>query len=161
MPVENDTYVIYTGVPDMWNDPDLTSDHQTMAMIYGFISPPPDFNLTIFNNTMNRISQTWNFTESFGWDFPMLAMAAVRLRDYDRAVDFLLHPAFQFDDVGMPIGGARVPSPYFPGSTSLLMAVALMSGGWRDTPGIKFPGEWEVHAEGFNTSLFLRRAARI
>lgn len=154
LPVENDTYVIYTGVADMWNDPDLTSDHQSMAMIYGFISPPSDFNLTIFNNTMNRIYQTWNFTESFGWDFPMLAMAAARLGDHDRAVDFLLHPAFQFDDVGMPVGGLRVPTPYFPGSASLLMAVALISGGWKDNPGVKFPKEWKVQAEGFKPAFF-------
>ncbi|KIX04559.1 uncharacterized protein Z518_05429 [Rhinocladiella mackenziei CBS 650.93] len=154
IPTENGTYVIYTGVPDMWNDPDLTSDHPSMAMIYGFISPPPDFSLTIFNNTMQRIYQTWNFTESFGWDFPMLAMAAARLGDYERAVDFLLDPNFQFDDLGMPIGGSRVPTPYFPGSASLLMAVAMMSGGWKEDPGLKFPKEWKVQAEGFRPMFF-------
>ncbi|ETI23379.1 hypothetical protein G647_05180 [Cladophialophora carrionii CBS 160.54] len=154
MPVENGTYVIYTGVPDMWNDPDLTSDHPSMAMINGFIRPPPDFNLTIFNNTMNRIYQTWKWTESFGWDFPMVAMAAARLGDFDRAVDFLLQPNFPFDDVGMPIGGTRVPTPYFPGSTSLLMAVAMMAGGWKDAPGLKFPADWDVQAEGFKPLFF-------
>lgn len=46
----------------------------------------------------------------------MLAMSAARIGDPTQAIDFLLHPLFQFDDVGMPIGGVRVPTPYFPGS---------------------------------------------
>ncbi len=154
MPVENGTYVIYTGLPDMWNDPDLTSDHPSMAMMNGFVRPPPDFNLTIFNQTMNRIYQSWNWTASFGWDFPVVAIAAARLGDYDRAVEFLLQPNFQFDDVGMPIGGTRVPTPYFPGSTSLLMAVAMMAGGWKDAPGLKFPSNWNVQVEGFRPLFF-------
>lgn len=41
MTVENGTYVIYTGVPHMSNDFDLTSDCLTMAMIYGLISRRP------------------------------------------------------------------------------------------------------------------------
>jgi len=155
MPVVNDTYVIYTGIGDMWNNTNYTSDHPSMAMIYGFISPPPDFNLTIMNNTMNKIYQTWNYTDSFGWDFPMLAMTAAKLGDYDRAVDFLLNPNFQFDDVGMQIGGARVPTPYFPGSTSLLMAVAMMAAGWKEDPGVKFPQDWKVQVESFRPMFFL------
>nr|KAK5451284.1 hypothetical protein LTR18_001303 [Exophiala xenobiotica] len=154
MPVVDDTYVIYSGVSDMWNNPNLTSDHPSMAMIYGFISPPPDFNLTIMNNTMHKIYAAWNWTESFGWDFPTVAMTAARLGDFDRAVDFLVHPNFQFDDVGMQIGGSRVPTPYFPGSTSLLMAVAMMAGGWKDDAGLKFPPAWRVQAEGFKPMFF-------
>ena len=154
MPVENGTYVIYTGVPDMRTDPDLTEDHPSMAMIYGFIRPPPDFNLTVMNNTMETIYQSWNWTYSFGWDFPMVAMTYAHLGEVERAVDFLLHPSFPFDDVGMPIGGSRVPTLYFPGSASLLMAVAMMAGGWKDDPGMKFPAEWNVQAEGFMPMFF-------
>ena len=46
------------------------------------------------------------------------------------AVSSLLHPLFDFDDVGMPTGGTRVPRPYFPGSGSLLYAVGAIAGGW-------------------------------
>lgn len=57
----------------------------------------------------------------------MLAMAAARLGDFERAVDFLLNPNFEFDDVAMPLGGSRVPPPYLTGSALLLMAVAMIS----------------------------------
>lgn len=35
----------------------------------------------------------------------MLAMSAARTGNAEKAVDWLLHPLFQFDDVGMPVGG--------------------------------------------------------
>lgn len=86
----------------------------------------------------------------------MLAMSAARNGVPDNAVDWLLHPVFAFDDVGMPSGGARVPTPYFPGSGSLLLAVAMMAEGWdgaeRSAPG--FPTEgWDVRAEGLSRVL--------
>lgn len=73
-----------------------------------------------------------------------------------RAIDFLTHPLFTFDDAGMPTGGARVPTPYWPGSGSLLYAVAAMAGGWTDTLGSApgFPREgWDVKVEGMGKAL--------
>lgn len=88
----------------------------------------------------------------------MLAMSAARNGFQSEAIDFLLHPEFQFDDIGMPIGGVRVPTPYFPGSGSLLYAVAMMANGWdgiqegRIAPG--FPNDgWAVRVEGLNKAL--------
>lgn len=86
----------------------------------------------------------------------MLAMSAARNGDQSKAIDWLLDPLFVFDDVGMPVGGVRVPTPYFPGSGALLYAVAMMAGGWDDSHG-KAPGfpadGWNVRAEGLSTAL--------
>ncbi len=41
-------------------------------------------------------------------------MKLLRLGDVDQAVEYLLHPIFQFDDAGYPVGGSRVATPYFP-----------------------------------------------
>ena len=71
-----------------------------------------------------------------------------------KAVDLLLHPAFQVDDVGMPAGGAKVPTSYFPGAGGLLMAVAMLAAGWKDDPGMKFPVDWNVEAENFLPMFF-------
>lgn len=38
----------------------------------------------------------------------MLAMSAARNNDTEKAIEWLLDPLFQFDDVGMPIGGVKV-----------------------------------------------------
>ena len=86
----------------------------------------------------------------------MLAMSAARLGDVEKALDWLLHPLFKFDDVGMPIGGVRVPTPYFPGAGSLLYAIAMMAAGWDGSQGAApgFPTEgWEVRTEGLSKAL--------
>lgn len=89
----------------------------------------------------------------------MLAMNAARLGDVDAAVRYLVHPNSEFDDVGMPVG-TKAPTPYFPGSSALLLAVAMMAGGWDAAtnssqqdfaPG--FPAKWNVRAEGFGQML--------
>ena len=49
----------------------------------------------------------------------------------------------------MPTGGAKVPTPYFPASGGLLMAVAMLADGWREIPGRKWPRSWTCEAEGF------------
>ncbi|KAK8202225.1 hypothetical protein M8818_005752 [Zalaria obscura] len=155
LPVENNTYVIYDGIPNMWHNSTYDEDHPSMLGIYGWLPPPapPTFNLTLMSNTVAAVYATWNFTYSYGWDFPLLAMNAARMGDAQQAVDFLLHPAFAFDEAGYPVGGSRVPTPYFPGSSSLLFAVAMMAGGWTGTEGVQFPEGWTVEAEGFTPAL--------
>lgn len=86
----------------------------------------------------------------------MLAMSAARNGDTEKAIEWLLHDLFQFDDVGMPIGGARVATPYFPGSGSLLYAIAMMAVGWDGSNGTApgFPSKgWQVKVEGVSRSL--------
>ena len=88
----------------------------------------------------------------------MLAMSAARMGNQEKAVEWLLNPYFEFDDVGMPGGGAQVPTPYFPGSGGLLYAVAMMAVGWDNStttgsaPG--FPSEgWVVRTENIERVL--------
>ncbi|OCL13747.1 hypothetical protein AOQ84DRAFT_385184 [Glonium stellatum] len=153
LPVQNGTYVLYEGVKDMWNTTDLIEDHPALLGINGWLPPNSHVNFTIFNNTIAKVYETWNFTYSYGWDFPLLAMTAARLGDTQKAIDWLLDPNFEFDDVGMPIGGARVPTPYLPGSSSLLLTVGMMAGGWDGDEGLHFPDEWDIEAEGFAIAM--------
>jgi hypothetical protein len=148
-PVQDDVYVLYEGVKDPWTTPELAEDHPGLLGIYGWLPPDPRLNLTTFNATLDKVYQSWNFTYSYGWDFPLLAMTAARLGDAEKAVDWLLDPDNRFDEVGMPEGGTRVPTPYFPASAGLLLAVGMMAGGWDGFEGTVFPGGWEVEVEGF------------
>ena len=77
------------------------------------------------------------------------AMNSMRMGHTQQAIDYLLHPVFQFDDAGYAVGGSRVPTPYMPNSASLLLAVAMMAGGWDEAPGPHFPDGWDVKVEGF------------
>lgn len=121
-----------------------------MIGIYGLLPPTAGFNLTIMRKTPDLIAQIWDFPYSYGWDFPMLAMNSARLGKLDQAVAYLLNENFRFDDVGMPVGGSRVPTPYMPGAGSLLLAVAMLAGGWDGaSEGPQFPSGWEVEVEGF------------
>lgn len=86
----------------------------------------------------------------------MLAMSAARNGEAEMAIEWLLHPLFEFDDVGMPAGGVRVPTPYFPGAGGLLYAVAMMGQGWDGSnstaPGFPVSG-WSVRVEGMSKAL--------
>jgi hypothetical protein len=145
----------------MWTDPETVMDHPALTAIYGLLPPSAVVNETIAAATARQVARTWNFTDCWGWDFPMLAMNAARLGDVKVAVQYLVNGNFEFDDVGMPVGSAsKAPTPYFPGSSSLLLAVAMLAGGWgegtntqqqREAPG--FPIEWEAKVEGFMKML--------
>lgn len=160
LPVQNGTYVTYQGIRDMWTDPATTTDHPAMAGIYGLLPPPPPsdplvFDASISRATADRIASSWQLEDSYGWDFALLAMNSLRLGDVDRAVAYLLHPVFQFDDAGYPVGGSRVPTPYFPNAAGLLIAVAMMAGGWDGEPGPHFPDAWggKARVEGFDAAM--------
>jgi hypothetical protein len=126
-----------------------------MSGIYGLLPPTAGFNFTIMQNAAKKIAQVWDFTPLFGWDFPMLAMNSARLGDKEGAVKYLLDVNFPFDDVGIPISGPRVATPYFPGTSSLLVAVAMMAGDWDEMEGSgpQFPDRWDVKVEGFSRAL--------
>ncbi|KAF1843713.1 uncharacterized protein K460DRAFT_287797 [Cucurbitaria berberidis CBS 394.84] len=148
-PTEDGAYVIYEGIPNMWSTPKYTEDHPGLLGIYGWLPPDPRLNMTTFNNTIAKIHQTWNFPFSYGWDFPLLAITEARRGDAERAVQQLLDVNNAFDEVGMPVGGTRVPTPYFPSAAGLLLAVAMMAGGWDGFVGPVWPAGWEVESEGF------------
>ena len=153
LPQDNDTYIIYEGLEDMWVNSSTVQDHPALIGAYGLLPATPGLNETIMRNTAERVWNTWNFTDCWGWDFPMLSMNAARLGDMDKAMNFLLDDNFQFDDVGMPVGGVHVPTPYFPGSGALLLAMAQLAGGWDGQVGSHFPAEWNSTVEGFSATV--------
>ncbi|KIJ34710.1 hypothetical protein M422DRAFT_263274, partial [Sphaerobolus stellatus SS14] len=73
---------IYEGLDDsMWSDPNLTSDHPALLGIHGWLPPQPNipsFSPASLNLTYAKVLSTWNISDSYGWDFPLLAMTAAR-----------------------------------------------------------------------------------
>ncbi|KAF9809042.1 hypothetical protein IEO21_07615 [Rhodonia placenta] len=157
LPIEDGLYAVYEGIEsDFWTTTEYTNSHPALVGLYGWLPQTSNVSLEIAKATAERVWATWNITNLWGWDFPMLAMSAARLGDADKAIDWLLDPYYQFDDVGMPLGGAQVPTPYFPGSGGLLYAVAMMARGWDGTQGAApgFPREgWEVKVEDISPAL--------
>jgi hypothetical protein len=160
LPMVDGTYAVYEGIEGMWTSNATTNDHPAMAGIYGLLPPPASgtpLDVHALKKTAAKIKELWALDYSYGWDFAMLAMNSLRLGDPEQAVEYLLHPIFQFDDAGYPVGGSRVPTPYFPNSASLLIATAMMAGGWDGSEGKTghWPKSWEkdVRVEGFTPAL--------
>jgi hypothetical protein len=127
--------------------------HPTMVGALGFV---PDVGVVDHDRmraTLRYVLDHWDWRESWGWDYPLLAMTACRLGEPELAVDALLldTPKNRYLACGHnPQRPGRL-SLYLPGNGGLLYAVAMMAAGWdgappRPAPG--FPAGWQVAAEG-------------
>ena len=132
--------------------PNLQFEHPALIGTLGML-PGDGVDTGCFKKTFEKVISTWNFNRTWGWDFPMMAMAAARIGKPEIAVDMLLQnsPGFQFDEHGLATGG---PFPYFPSNGGLLTAIAMMAAGWDssvgDAPGFPKNGNWVINYENFN-----------
>lgn len=131
---------------------------------YAFDHPSQLFNLSLFGMqgidpaimeaSLEGVLKHWKLEELWGWDFPLMAMCAARLGRRELALDLLL--ADSPKNTYTPNGhNAQLPKAdlplYLPGNGSLLLALALMAGGWEGSvgPAPGFPEEgWVVQSEG-------------
>jgi len=150
LPKIDSLYVTHENVDSMWTK--FAFEHPALTGTFGML-PGDGVDTVCFKKTLNKVISTWNFNKTWGWDFPMLAMAAARTGNPELAITMLLHPSegFQFDEHGLATGG---PFPYFPSNGALLTAVAMMTAGWDgsqgDAPGFPKNGNWNVKYENFN-----------
>ena len=138
----------YTGMN--WVHPSLIGP--------GGMLPYGQANRETVKRTVAKVWEVWQWDRCWGWDFPMMAMAAARNGRQSAAIDVLLHPSFKNDmnKLGMSSGGHF---PYFPANGGLLYAIALMAAGWDDAPDIHAPGfpndgaSWKVRHEGLSKAV--------
>jgi hypothetical protein len=153
LPINDGFYLQQEGMTDTytkwnWEHPSLIG---TRGMLPGDGMDPG-----VMKATVRRVMADWRWDRCWGWDFPMMAMAAARSGEPELAVEALLHPSkkFAFTTNGLSTGG---PFPYFPSNGALLYAVAMMAAGWdgapnRNTPGFPENGQWSVRWEGLKTA---------
>lgn len=155
LPVEKEVYVTYEGIQDMWTR--YNWEHPALIGTYGML-PGDGVDVSTMKRTLEKVHNEWKLEETWGWDFPMLAMCAVKIGEPEKAITYLLdYPAFMFDEHGL-VGGGRAPFPYFPGNGGLLYAIAMMAAGWDGAPDMHAPGfpddgSWVIKAEGFKKAL--------
>ena len=158
--------------PECWD-----RDHPSFLAALGFL-PGDGVDAETMRRTLAAVENDWDLRQTWGWDFPLIAMTAARLHEPQKAIDFLfletknnqfglagMTPRVHLDehaedlvptqskDVGPDGPGyRRAAETYFPSNGSLLFAVALMAAGWdgEQTPYPGFPkdGRWIVRAEG-------------
>ncbi|KAJ8507782.1 hypothetical protein ONZ45_g9894 [Pleurotus djamor] len=94
VPMNDGTYSVYEGIePAFWDDPAFTNDHPALVGLYGWLPKTVGVDIGIAEATTEKAWSHWNISNCWGIGQP------------EKAVEWLLHPLFQFDDVGMPIGG--------------------------------------------------------
>jgi hypothetical protein len=147
LPVENNRYVTFEGIPDMWTK--YNYEHPGLIATYGML-PGDGTDTAIMKKTFDEVLKRWDFDRTWGWDFPVVAMCAAKLNKPEIAIDMLLYKNKHnaYDSIGY---NSWV---YFPANGGLLTTIAMMAGGWDggpDTfaPGFPKNGRWKVKVEGF------------
>ncbi len=150
-PVKDNLYLAHERCPDTYTTL-FNRDHPSMVAAMGML-PGKKINPAIMEQTLRAVlGGSWQMNETWGWDYPMLAMCAARLGLPHLAVQCLLFDSPK--NVYLPNGHNRqadradIPC-YLPGNGGLLLAVGLMAAGWdgcsEKIPG--FPLDWEVTYE--------------
>jgi hypothetical protein len=105
-------------------------------------------------HTLDWVWTNWNWPDTWGWDYPLVAMCAARVGQPERAVDALLMntPKNRYRPNGHNHQRPGL-TIYLPGNGGLLYAVAMMAAGWdgapnRSAPGFPEDGTWNVRWEG-------------
>ena len=147
-------YLAAESLPDTYTNERYMSDHPMVLAPYGFL-PPVDRmgNKEIMKNTFDFIYDNWFWNHTWGWDYPLAAMTAVRLGLPDKAIDLLLMDKQK--NTYLPNGHNYQDSRlrvYLPGNGGLLTTVAMMCAGYdgcdEKNPGIPKDGHWKVRWEG-------------
>jgi protein-glucosylgalactosylhydroxylysine glucosidase len=153
LPVSGGKYLFAGSAPDSYSNPRWSRDHPAVVAALGVL-PGAGVDPATMRRTFEWIWTHWDWTTTWGWDYPMLAMTAARLGDPAHAVDALLLDTTK--NVYRPNGhNYQRPglSIYLPGNGGLLYAVAMMAAGWdggpsRHAPGFPADGSWIVRFEG-------------
>src|SRR5688572_5287436 len=163
LPEKNGIYLAAESQQDLWErarSPECSKgntkpecpnrDHPSFVAALGLL-PGWGADRETMRRTLDAVLKDWDLRQTWGWDWPMLAMTATRLDEPEKAVNFLLWDAknFNFGRSGMTprvhldqnvaelLGNAAPESPdgpgyrraaetYFPSNGSLLLAVGLM-----------------------------------
>jgi hypothetical protein len=129
----------------------VRTDHPSMVYALGPVPATDVVDPEIVRATLHDVLADWDWADTWGWDYPALAMTATRLGEPSTAVEILLrdtpkntylHNGHNWQTDTLPL--------YLPGNGGLLTALALMAAGWDGSPPHPgFPAGWTVRHEGF------------
>jgi hypothetical protein len=156
-PVVDGKYAFTETTMDSYTNPKWNADHPSVVAALSWI-PGPGIDQSTMRNSFDWIWKNWNWPDTWGWDYPMLAMTAARLGQPDRAIDALL---LDTPKNHYAINGHVYQRPgltlYLPANGGLLYATALMAAGWdnapkRNAPGFPDNAQWTVHWENLKVA---------
>ncbi len=153
LPIQNNMYLPTESATDSYTNPEYRTDHPSVLAAFGVMPSTGQVDKNIMKNTFNWIWNNWTWKDTWGWDFPMVAMAATRLGMPGKAIDALM---MNVQTNTYLVNGHNYQDDrlrlYLPGNGGLLSAVALMCAGYdgckEKNPGIPKNGKWKVKWEG-------------
>ncbi len=153
--IRDGLYVSGETATDTFTTQGMNKSHPCMLAPLGMLDGSMVDRETM-RRTLHKVMENWDWNDTWGWDFPMMAMTAARLGEGEMAIQALLmdKPKNSYLVNGHnPQGGPTLPL-YLPGNGGVLYAAALMAAGWdgapagRHAPGFPDDGNWVVRWEG-------------
>jgi hypothetical protein len=176
LPVKDGLYLATESFPSLWDQARSAAcsngntapecfdrDHPSFLGALGLL-PGAGVDRQTMKRTLRAVETDWDLRQTWGWDYPLIAMTAARLNDPETALKFLMFDAKnnQYGVTGMtprvhldehadafvptpdgtpkPVGPdgpgyRRAAETYFPSNGGLLLAVGLMAAGWDGATG--------------------------
>jgi protein-glucosylgalactosylhydroxylysine glucosidase len=154
LPQKDGVYLAHENCPTTFVEP---RDHPSMLYACGF-ADGRGVDRDTMRRTLRKVLDEWQWPDTWGWDFPAVAMTAARLGEPALAVDalFIDSPKNTWRANGHNWQRPNLPV-YLPGNGALLLAVAMMAGGWHNGPATSSPGfpkpGWHVRSEHLQSWL--------
>jgi hypothetical protein len=152
LPEANGVYLATESTPDCYDaNSKYLIDHPAVLGAYSTIPSANGLDTVVMKKTFDLVWKIWKWDDTWGWDFPLVAMTATRLHQPEKAIDALLMPirtntylinGHNYQDERLTI--------YLPGNGGVLNAVAMMCTGADADKEINvgFPKNWKVKWEG-------------
>jgi hypothetical protein len=127
-------------------------------MAYGFL-PGSGIDRPTMTRTLDWVWDNWSWQDTWGWDYPLVAMSSARLGQPERAIDALLMDTpknhYRANGHNHQRPGLTI---YLPGNGGFLAATAMMARGWpgadqSHAPGFPQDGQWQVTWENLRMGL--------
>ena len=145
--VKDGVYLAHENCPQTFTE--RNRDHPSMLGALGVL-PGRKVDRETMRRTLRKVFAEWQWADTWGWDFPMVAMTAASLNETALALDALLMDTPK--NTWLPNGHnwqrANLPL-YLPGNGGLLLATAHIV---RENA---FPKGWNVRHAGFPPAVRL------
>jgi hypothetical protein len=139
LPVRDGVYLAHENCPQTFTE--RNRDHPSMLCALGMIAGEGVDRETM-RRTLHKVMREWRWEDTWGWDFPMVAMTAARLREPGTAIDALFQASPKNTWLANGHNWQRANLPlYLPGNGALLAAAATLSA------SNAWPREWGVRWE--------------
>lgn len=155
LPQKDGVYLAHENCPQTFTQ--RNRDHPSMLYALGMLQGD-GVDRDTMRRTLHKVFTEWRWADTWGWDFPAVAMTAARLGAPELAIDalFLDSPKNRWTANGHNWQRPNLPV-YLPGNGALLAAVAMMAAGWRGSPPANAPGfpksGWRVRSENLQPLL--------